>query len=214
MDHIVRRGIERLTSGKAQIRRAQKMVREQGPTRETEEVARGALPDLRSAMDCFEDTEDFELAHHALDAAGRFIRRTFGCHLFQEGLKYEQQCPIALAHSRVGLSPLILADEIKCSICGADPEVCSHVTGRYYEGQRCGHVITRSKILEVSIVSRPANPDARFTAVQVALGDLRRDLGSDFMPGMRVSCDRCLSPCSGVHEANLEDLAGGVDVTR
>jgi hypothetical protein len=54
--------------------------------------------------------------------------------------------------------------------------------------------------LEVSLVARPAHPDARLQSVSVATADVRASLGARFRTGMPVSCDRCLSSCDGVTE--------------
>ncbi|MBI3693643.1 MAG: hypothetical protein HY238_02220 [Acidobacteria bacterium] len=51
----------------------------------------------------------------------------------------------------------------ECSVCGKDYEMCEHIKGRAYMGQRCHtrlHDITRG---EVSIVTNPANKLCRIT---------------------------------------------------
>ena len=107
-------------------------------------------------MDWLEDTEHFETAHVALDAAGREVRTTFGCELtFSEG-RYWQDCPVALAHTRLGLSPGFVVRSAECSICGRDPWECNHITGRMYDGQLCVRVVTEiEEIMEVSLVPPP-----------------------------------------------------------
>lgn len=47
---------------------------------------------------------------------------------------------------------------------------------------------------------RPANPDARLTALPVSTRDLSAVLGPLWKLGMPVNCDRCLTPCNGVEE--------------
>jgi len=66
------------------------------------------------------------------------------------------------------------------------------------------------RILDVAIVDRPANPDARFMTLPVSLSELRADLDPSFRPGDEVSSDRCLSACSGLVEVSREALAGAV----
>lgn len=194
-------GLARLREGRRQLRSSRKRAAEGDPGAESK--ARAALATLRSAMDWLEDTERFEEAHRELDRASRWVRRRFGCELHWTGQRYEQRCPVALAHTRVGMSIGYVVREAECSVCGADPDLCPHVTGRVYGGRPCFRVIKRADLLEVSLVPRPEHPDARITAVSVPLADLREQLGERFVPGMRVSCDRCLRPCAGVVELEV-----------
>lgn len=165
-----------------------------------EQTARSALAQFRSAMNWLEDTERFEDAHQRIDQAGAYVRRTFGCRLHQEGSAYEQRCPVALAHNRIGFSPGMIIEESECSICGSDPATCSHVTGRTYDGEFCARKITKARITEVSLVGRPAQPDARIERISVDHTELRRHLGPGWVPGIPVSCDNCLTRCDGVSD--------------
>lgn len=196
-DYATRHGRKLLKEGKNQLSLAKKLVRAHGATDEARQQARGALVTLRSAMDWLEDTDQFEAAHHVLDRAGAFMRRTFGCLLHQDGDQYQQRCPVALAHNRMGLSPAYIVRKAECSICGKDPSLCDHVTGRVYEGQRCFRWLREVELLEVSFVGRPAQPDARIQVISIDTRKLREMLGPEFLPGMPVSCDRCLDPCAG-----------------
>lgn len=191
-------GCQRLTKGKRQLRNA--LFEKQYDASIAEVHARQALATLRSAMDWLEDTDDFEVAHIELDVAGRIVCSEFGCHLGQDGSEYWQECPVALAHNRVGMSVGVIVGAVECSICGRDPEECSHVTGRVYDGERCTQVITRADLTEVSLVRRPAFPDARIGRIGIATDELRAQLGPLWQPGMRVRCTRCLEPCEGVTE--------------
>lgn len=162
--------------------------------------ARESLATLRSAMDWLEDTDCFVEAHQALDSAGRQVRQIFGCHLGQQGSDYFQECPVALGHNRLGMSVGAVVNRVECSICGADPEDCEHITGRLYDGQRCGRNLCDFEFTEVSIVRRPAFPDARIGSIGVSHESLRAELGPRWKPGTPVRCDRCLSDCDGVAE--------------
>jgi hypothetical protein len=197
-DWVLDTGLERLAHGREQLKAAQAVVQNEGATGQAEDDTRAALSTLRSAVDWLEDTDRFDEAHAQLDEAGAYTRSTFGCWLHCDGAYYEQRCPVALAHNRVGMSIAFVVEESECTICHQAPETCSHVTGRVYNGERCARLITKGRILEVSVVARPAQPDARFLAVSVPISDLVEALGPDFEPGMDVSCDRCLSPCDGV----------------
>lgn len=179
----------------------------EGPTPEAEKKLRANLVTLRSAMDHLEDGPSFERAHEALDVAGRIARRHFsdGCHLeIEDDETYYQACPVALAHSRVGLSPGMIVRNAECSICKADPEDCEHITGRVYDGVRCLRVIKEADILEFSFVARPNQPDARIMRMSVGTAELSKRLGSRFKPGIPVLCDYCMSDCDGVSDPFLE----------
>jgi hypothetical protein len=197
-DYATEHGKELLKEGMNRLSQAKKLVRAHGATDEARQQARRALVTLRSAMDWLEDTDQFEAGHHVLDRAGAFMRRTFGCLLHQDGDGYQQRCPVALAHNRMGLSPAYIVRKAECSICGKDLALCDHVTGRVYDGQRCFRWLREVELLEVSFVDRPAQPDARIHAISIGTGELREMLGPEFRPGMPVSCDRCLNPCTGL----------------
>lgn len=171
-----------------------------GPVEEDHKKLRDALTTLRSAMNWLEDTEYFEVAHKVLDKAGSLARRVFphGCMLPYRDGSYFVECPVALAHNRVGMSVGFVARAVECSICGRDPDECPHITGRTYDGQRCIRRITEADVLEVSLVGRPEQPDARIMSMSIAMSDLHESLGEEFVPGVCVTCDRCLSPCDGV----------------
>lgn len=197
---------------------------------EAEASGRAALAILASALNWAEDTEWEEEAHKQLDDAGCWVRTSFGCQLDQTASSYWQSCPVALGHNRIGMSIGGVARRI-CSICGGDLSECEHRRGTAYmvPGGRtdfgwcrvclrrdgCDHdpnetyrasvrsIITRIDLQEVSIVGKPANPDARFTRIPIDAAELQEFLGPDFIPGMKVSCDRCLSSCAGLIRHSL-----------
>lgn len=194
-------GLAKLRAGQeAYEQAARACVAPDGPTEEDNNKLRGALATLRSALNWLEDTENFEVAHDALDKAGKLARTVFpqGCALPYRDGGYFMECPVALAHNRVGMSAGFVARAVECSICGRDPDECPHITGRIYDGERCVRTITEADVLEVSLVARPAQPDARIMSMSVDMSDLRESLGEEFVPGIPVTCDRCLSPCNGV----------------
>jgi hypothetical protein len=61
-----------------------------------------------------------------LDKAGALARTEFpeGCGLPYEKGTYFMDCPVALAHYRVGMSIGFIARAVECSICGRDPDEC------------------------------------------------------------------------------------------
>jgi hypothetical protein len=193
--------------GLRKLRAAQKIVRNVAlkcdyghATERDHSELREALKELRSAMNWLEDSEYFEMAHIALDAAGKLARDYFpkGCVFpFRDGTYY-LECPVALAHNRVGFSPGMVINSAECSICESDPEDCSHITGRFYDGKRCIRIIKEFDVLEVSLVGRPAQPDARIESRSIGMDEFNTRLGPRFTLGVPVTCDRCLSLCEGV----------------
>ena len=198
--------------------------------RRVEHAAREALGDLASGLNWAEDTPAEQDAHDRMDTAGRWVRTTFGCQLHQDGKQYFQTCPVALGHNRIGLSMAGCAKRT-CSLCGDDLSECEHLrsTAHVVPGgntdlgwcrvclskDTCGHspdntyrvgvvaFITDMELNEVSIVGKPAHPDARFRSVSLSNRELEAHLGPQWTPGMPVICDRCLTPCAGLtrHEA-------------
>jgi hypothetical protein len=194
------RGRRFLAAGRHEIGEIEFLLLRREPRPSVEQRARGALATLRRAMDWLEDSPGFDEAHRVLDLAGEYVRRTFGCELHWDGSAYHQRCPVALAHVRVGMSVAYVARERHCSICRSDPDGCPHIRGRVYDGQLCVSVVTRADLIEVSLVSRPVDLDARIESMSVPNDTLRAELGAAFKPGVPISCDRCLGRCTGVTE--------------
>ncbi|MEE6257984.1 HK97 family phage prohead protease [Plantactinospora sonchi] len=196
--------------------------------REAEQIARQLLSTAASAFWNSEDTTFEELAHEELDQYGRWVRETFGCRLaFEDGVYY-QRCPVAIAHKRVGMSIGFTARQTVCSICGDDISECDHRSNLLYEVQGgvgssgycpvCGgsecdehspqktykvapiRIIIKADLHEVSVVRKPANPDARITSIPVDTSNLKEVLGASFQIGDAVNCDRCLNQCRGIEE--------------
>lgn len=200
-------GSERLSKGRRLFARAVQIVETGGSIAEATGAINDAVRTLRSSMNWLEDTDQFEVAHQLLDQAGAFRRTHFPeqCQLTIRTQGYAQTCPVALAHNRVGLSPALIVRSAECSICRLDPEDCAHVTGRTYGGEICHRIITRADLIEVSLVGRPAQPDARFELVSVDNAYLRKQLGPRFHLGDPVLCDRCMTPCDGVSRPFEDD---------
>jgi hypothetical protein len=198
------RGLGLLQQGRRSLNHAKYLLDVASSLAEAEAKARSSAKTLRSAMDWLEDSGHFEEAHRALDQAGRFIRQSFGCSLAFEDGEYRQDCPVALAHNRVGMSIGAIVRKVSCSICRRDPHDCSHVTGRTYDGDRCVRVIEEAELLEVSLVDRPSMPDARILSMAIPISELKKLLGPKFRPGVPLSCNRCLSECRGVNDRSYQ----------
>lgn len=81
-------------------------------------------------------------------------------------------------------------------------ESCDHVPEQMYRVSVIGR-ITEMSVEEISLVGKPAQPEARIAMMSIPVSELREALGDEFVPGIDVSCDRCLRSCSGLtkHEA-------------
>lgn len=162
----------------------------------------GAARDVaRSAMNWLEDTEMFSQAHTVLDQIGAVTRKfkAEACVVENDNEVYFDTCSVSLAHSRVGLSPGFVVEEMVCSVCDADPRDCEHLSGEAYGGEIAHRVIKKARLLEVSLVARPAQPDARITRVSLPSAAVRAALG-EMPPGTKLVCDKCLSACTGLRE--------------
>ncbi|MFI5667734.1 hypothetical protein [Streptomyces sp. NPDC051704] len=164
----------------------------------------GLRGQLREAMDRaeFRDPALFESAHELVDEVGTLLRRYYSesCTLPYRDGAYYRECPVDLAHLRVGLSPEIRVLESECSICNLDPEDCDHLPGEMYDGRECLSVITKAEITAVAIVANPRQLVTRFTSVPAGTtAELSAALGPEFRPGVQLNCDRCLSGCTGLN---------------
>lgn len=196
---------------------------------EAAQVAVSALRSYRSALNWAEDTSREDEAHQQMDAAGRRKRLTFGCKVEYEDDNYLDTCPVSLGHVRVGFSVGGTAIR-KCSLCAEDLSVCEHDPARTYlvpggsaldgycrvcmENDCDEHkthlmyeavpvaVITEMNVDEVSLVARPAQPDARIEREGLSMEQLRVSLGDRFSPGVTLSCDKCLHDCDGLTQMN------------
>lgn len=197
-DHL--KGLERLQAGNLEIDKALGLTL---PEAAVEKHARAALLTLRSAMDFLEDTMHFEAAHTALHDAGRRINERFGCHLHHEpGYGYTVECPVALAHPRVGFSADVIHAGLLCSICGAEADDCDHVSGVTYDGAECSYLSTDPKLIGVHIVSRPEKLITRFSSFTKPYQDFAHL--PHFARGLPVRCDFCQEDCEGVTEVPLD----------
>jgi len=189
-----------------------------------ERIARGALQMYARSLDWAEDTPAEEDAHSTMDAAGRWVRRTFGCWLDRDGTTYSETCPVALAHNRLGFSVGGSAKRV-CSLCDDDLSECEHLPGTAYMvpggsgllgwcrvclQPECEHspeelyrasvvsTIQQMDVDEISLVTKPKQPEARIFKMSVSTADLQSALGDEFVPGMEVSCEKCITDWKGL----------------
>ncbi|MCE3030617.1 MULTISPECIES: hypothetical protein [unclassified Streptomyces] len=198
------------------------------PWRDLERAARVALARAVDAFNFLEDTELADVAHQHSHKIAALIGGVFGCDIqYIEGA-YWDTCPISLMHRRCGMSVGFTATR-RCSLCGDDIDECEHLLGVLYEVRiqrsadgtcsacgrhSCSHVegeivsiyphavMGDLQVHEISLVSRPRDPLARFTRVEFDPQDLARSLGGE-PDGREIRCYRCLHPCEGF--ATLEE---------
>jgi hypothetical protein len=150
-----------------------------------------------------------------------------GCHLEWVGNRYEHRCPVALAHKRMGFSPGMIVRRRICSLCSVEVSECPHFPDHWYRvrggteasptgrcrvcaSEKCDHdpdstymtnpiriVEEIERVEEVSLVRSPRQPLARPIGIPIDTEDLRKVLGPEFTPGVRVDCSRCIQACPG-----------------
>jgi hypothetical protein len=198
-----------------------------------EKEARKAIDSIVHAFWWAENSKAEEAQHQLMHRIGRWTRKNFNCQLRFDEEKYYRSCPIDISHTRVGMSIGFIANRI-CSLCGEDLSECAHLLGRAYwvhggpdatgqcpvcNKESCRHspdrlyraqvisIVKSGTIREVSLVRRPANPEARLLRIQVTRKDLAEEFGPSFVYGMTVSCNKCLGECPGFSDfgPELED---------
>lgn len=192
------------------------------PWSDLESSARVSLARAVDAFNFLEDTELAELAHQHAHKVAALVGGVFGCDIQYSEDAYWDTCPISLMHRRWGMSVGFTATR-RCSLCGEDLDLCEHLLDTLYELQikhtadgtcnACGrhgcshidgdvvsthpHAIMGDwQVHEVSWVSRPRDPLARFTRVEFDPQILAYNLGEE-PNGRNVRCYRCLHPCEG-----------------
>ena len=110
-------------------------------------------------------TEDFRKAWDLLDQCEKALT-SLDRHFV------ESQDEFGIEHVRVhtrqlqelyqlkwGISPAILFEEVRCSVCQGKRTLrddCGHEIGEIYDGAICANVVTKFRILHISIVDSPA----------------------------------------------------------
>jgi hypothetical protein len=92
-----------------------------------------------------------------------------------------------------------------CRIC-MGRSCDEHKTHLMYEATPVS-VITEMQMDEVSLVARPAQPDARIECESMPMDRLQAALGDEFSPGVALSCDKCLDDCDGLVQVTLPSRA-------
>lgn len=77
--------------------------------------------------------------------------------------------------------------ESRCSICQSIYGECDHLAGRAYMGNLATRVVVDAKLLEISLVEKPANKSARITAVPT------EDGYRDFMSWRVIEAEKAIT---------------------
>ena len=172
----------------------------------------------------YEDAVHEQLHETGRAVRQRFPRT---CILTWTGERYEHRCPVRLAHKRFGFSPGFIIGKKICSICGQDATECEHlptrkykliggrgpdgkctichkadcvehIEGNVYWERPSRHLTEIREMTELSLVSRPRQPDARIYGLPLENNEvLRRAAGTRFKLGDTLYCSMCLEPCPG-----------------
>ncbi|MFF9397000.1 hypothetical protein [Streptomyces griseoluteus] len=195
------------------------------PTDPWDDLEAGARTSLARAVDAYnflEDSELSELAHRHAHNVAALVGGLFGCNIEYSDDTYWDVCRLTLMHSRWGMSAGFTSTR-NCSLCVQDIDTCQHLLDTQYDVtvrhdahgtcNACGRlscphtdgetisafprpVMSELHIHEVSLVSRPRDPLARFSKVEMSQDALLQGLGED-PSGRDICCYRCLHPCSG-----------------
>jgi hypothetical protein len=188
-----------------------------------EDDARAALRHAVDAFNYLEDTELADSAHAWVHTAGALVGGMYGCRLPREGSVWWDTCPVLLAHKRIGWSPGFTARRM-CSICEQDISQCEHLPRQVYpvvahrahgvcsiclrsdcDEHEVGAiyavhpsaVISDAHLREISLVPRPRDPLARFTAIEIERWMIRSVLGPIPPGATSLTCLRCTDACGG-----------------
>ncbi|WP_307109950.1 hypothetical protein [Streptomyces demainii] len=197
-------------------------LRHVDPWHDLETGARNALASAVDAYNFLEDTDLRELAHNHAHHVAALVGGLFGCDIEYSDNTYWDVCPLSLMHYRWGMSAGFTSTRC-CSLCGQDIDACEHLLDTRYpvtvrrvdEGtcnacgyHSCSHIggetvmvyprpiLSEGQLHEVSLVSRPRDPLARFAKFEIDPQMLIQGLGQH-PAGRDLRCYRCLHPCGG-----------------
>lgn len=196
------------------------------------EAARTALTNAVEALNYLEDSPGRDDAHQWVHLTGVLNAAVGGCSLYLKQGKVWTDCPVRIAHLRIGLSPG-LATRRMCSICNESAAQCKHYPDELYEvvadrdargacticdKPNCDHTAGQAyltypraviqpsgPISEISLVRRPRQPLARISEFSLD-ADPRGEL-AESVRAHSVPCLWCWGACPGLIE--LPDGAMG-----
>ena len=169
----------------------------------SEQLFRKSLTKLREAYLCDRTEENMIRLHNV----GRRVHSEFLCPMRFESGNYWRDCPVTLAHGKMGVSVGGSAKAI-CSICGEDALSCIHHNGRLYNGVvarrlhstcnichkegECSHtegqvydgveaisIMVDLKFDHLTLTENPADPRCAIMELSFPLSDILKSLPED-----------------------------------
>ncbi len=193
---------------------------------DAESLARGALACAVRAFNLLEELPEADDAHRLVHESGMFVSRHFGCRIRLQNGWWRWQCPVIIAHLRLGQSVNFTAPRI-CSICRQNimSDRCSHLPNQIYKvevddpshwpcgSRNCGsheagtiiEVCPTSlaeevdSINEISWVASPRDPLARIEAICYTPEQMAILMRAAIPSGTHtIECLHCRQACSGL----------------
>lgn len=193
---------------------------------DAERFGKAALASAVRAFNLLEDLPEADDAHLLIHEIGTFVSRHFGCKIHLRDGLWRWQCPVIVAHLRLGQSVGFTAPRT-CSICRQNimSDQCSHLPGQLYEVQvtdpsrcpcgssNCGSHPTGATLKacptslveevdtidEISWVPRPRDPLARITAISYTPEQMAILMRADIPNTIRtIECFHCRQACTGL----------------
>jgi hypothetical protein len=181
---------------------------------EAEQKGREALALGASAFYWLDGTELGEVTHQELHEWAASSVRASDANCTSPAHPTSKDVPslshtsgLALALGSRGTVSARSAAKMYPSVC-MSPDCSEHSSDHVYP-TRAGTIVTEGAPHEVSIVPKPAHPDARLTAIPIYSAELVEYLGPKFRIGMPVICSQCLGDCAGFTE--LPSHEGPID---
>lgn len=199
--------------------------------RDAESLGRDALASAVRTFNLLEDMPEADDAHRLIHEIGMYVSCHFGCKInLRDGL-WRWECPVTIAHLRLGQSVGFTAPRI-CSICRQNimSDQCSHLPSQIYEVQvvdasRCpcgtndcrshmeGDILTvypKSLVQEadslddISWVPRPRDPLARIEAISYTPEHMAIIMRSEIPSSVRtIECFHCRQACTGLWDCEV-----------
>ena len=199
--------------------------------RDAESLGRDALTSAVRAFNLLEDLPEADDAHRLIHEIGMFVSCHFACKInLRDGL-WRWDCPVTIAHLRLGQSVSFTAPRI-CSICRQNimSGQCPHLPNQVYEVQvvdasrcPCGtddcHSHMAGDILnvyptslaqeadsldEISWVPRPRDPLARIEAVSYTPEHMAMMMRTKMPSSVRaIECLYCRQACTGLWDCEV-----------
>lgn len=193
--------------------------------------ARDALDCAVRAFNLMEDLPEAEDAHRLIHELGMCVSRHFGCRIRLTNDLWRWQCPVIIAHVRIGQSVNFTAQRI-CSICRQNimSDRCPHLPNQAYEVKvndparcPCGArncmrhkagtalkvfptsiVEEADSMSEISWVARPRDPLARIRSISYSPDQMAASMCAEIPNSTHtIECLHCRQTCTGLWDCEV-----------